>query len=95
MRLAVRVGGTVLEAGTGSGSMTHSLSRSVGPRGRVISYEFNQLRYEKAKVEFEGHGLANVELGHRNVCKDGFGDVSNVEGGKLSCVENEPDTSVS
>lgn len=83
MRLAVRVGGQVAEAGTGSGSMTHSLSRTVGPRGKVLSYEFNQPRYEKAKVEFDGHGLSNVDLSHRNVCKDGFGDVEGVEAGVL------------
>jgi len=76
----VRPGGKVLEAGTGSGSMTHSLSRSVGEKGKVLSYEYHEPRYLKAKEEFEGHGLRNVELSHRNVCKDGFGDVSGVEG---------------
>ncbi|ORY25237.1 tRNA methyltransferase complex GCD14 subunit-domain-containing protein [Naematelia encephala] len=80
MRLGVRVGGSVIEAGTGSGSMTHALSRSVGKRGRVQSYEYHRVRWEKAKVEFEEHGLDNVILQHRNVCKDGFGDdVSGVE----------------
>lgn len=34
------------------------------------------------RVEFERHGLASVHLEHRNVCKDGFGDVDNVEAGK-------------
>jgi tRNA (adenine57-N1/adenine58-N1)-methyltransferase len=33
-------------------------------------------------AEFESHGLSNVHLQHRNVCKDGFGDVSGVEAGK-------------
>jgi tRNA A58 N-methylase Trm61 len=79
MRLGVRPGGKVLEAGTGSGSMTHSLSRSVGKEGRVLSYEYHEPRYQKAKEEFEGHGLDNVTLSHRNVCKDGFGDVKEVE----------------
>jgi tRNA (adenine57-N1/adenine58-N1)-methyltransferase len=48
MRLGVRVGGKVMEAGTGSGSMTHSLSRTVGPRGKVLSFEYHRARYEKA-----------------------------------------------
>jgi tRNA (adenine57-N1/adenine58-N1)-methyltransferase len=80
MRLGVRPGGKVAEAGTGSGSMTHSLSRSVGESGRVLSYEYHEARYGKAKEEFESHGLENVTLSHRNVCKDGFGDVEGVEG---------------
>ncbi|WVF67042.1 hypothetical protein IAT40_001785 [Kwoniella sp. CBS 6097] len=80
MRLAVRVGGKVIEAGTGSGSMTHSLSRTVGPSGTVMSFEYHQPRYEKALEEFESHGLSNVTLQHRNVCKDGFGDANGVEG---------------
>ncbi|EKD03910.1 hypothetical protein A1Q2_01923 [Trichosporon asahii var. asahii CBS 8904] len=63
MRLGVRVGGRVIEAGTGSGSMTHSLSRAVGPSGHVHSFEYHKARFEKAG----------------NVCKDGFGDVENVE----------------
>ena len=60
--------------------MTHSLSRSVGVNGRVLSFEYHEARYGKAKEEFEEHGLGNVTLSHRNVCKDGFGDVQGVEG---------------
>ncbi|KAL7423500.1 tRNA (adenine-N(1)-)-methyltransferase catalytic subunit trm61 [Cryptotrichosporon argae] len=79
MRLNVRVGGTVVEAGTGSGSMTHSLARAVGPRGIVHSFEYHLQRYETARKEFEDHGLQNVALRHRNVCKDGFEGAENVE----------------
>lgn len=63
--------------------MTHSLSRTVGPSGYVGSYEYHATRCEKAKLEFEEHGLGNVRLEHRNVCKDGFGEVDKVEAGKL------------
>ncbi|ADV25205.1 tRNA (adenine(58)-N(1))-methyltransferase catalytic subunit TRM61 [Cryptococcus gattii E566] len=80
MRLGVRVGGKVIEAGTGSGSMTHSLSRSVGPNGQVMSFEYHRQRFETALKEFESHGLTNVRLQHRNVCKEGFGDAQGVEG---------------
>ncbi|WWD16829.1 hypothetical protein CI109_101261 [Kwoniella shandongensis] len=80
MKLAVRVGGKVIEAGTGSGSMTHSMSRSVGPKGQVFSFEYHRPRYEAALGEFEAHGLSNVKLQHRNVCKDGFEGASDVEG---------------
>lgn len=45
-------GATVLEAGAGSGSLTCSLLRAVGPSGRVLSYE---LREDHAAV-----AVANV-----------------------------------
>jgi tRNA (adenine57-N1/adenine58-N1)-methyltransferase len=37
--MGVGPGQTVLEAGTGSGSMTTALAHAVGPEGRVVSYE--------------------------------------------------------
>lgn len=46
-------GARVLEAGAGSGALTCSLLRAVGPEGRVISYE---LRDDHAE-----HALANVQ----------------------------------
>ena len=49
MKLGVRPGGTVIEAGTGSGSMTHALSRSVGSIGKVRSFEYHRPRFEKAR----------------------------------------------
>jgi len=40
--MGVGPGQTVMEAGTGSGSMTTALAYSVGPQGRVVSYEIKQ-----------------------------------------------------
>lgn len=73
-RLKIRPGSRVIESGTGSGSFTHSLARTVGTstNGKVFTYEFHQARYEQAKVEFEDHGLSNVHITHRDVCNDGF-----------------------
>lgn len=64
MRLGVRVYGKVVEAGTGSGSMTHSLARSVGPRGKVVSFEYHRVRYEKARYVSCGlWGLSLADVG--------------------------------
>ncbi|KAI9460268.1 tRNA methyltransferase complex GCD14 subunit [Russula earlei] len=71
--LYIRPGAVVLEAGTGSGSFTHSIARTVGPTGHVYSYEFHEARAGKAAEEFARHGLSDiVTLAHRNVCKSGF-----------------------
>ena len=48
----------VLETGTGSGSLTHSLARAVAPTGRVFTFEFHAGRAAKAREEFERHGLS-------------------------------------
>jgi tRNA (adenine57-N1/adenine58-N1)-methyltransferase len=49
----IHPGAAVLEAGAGSGALTCSLLRAVGPTGRVISYERRQDHLE--------HALRNVE----------------------------------
>jgi tRNA (adenine57-N1/adenine58-N1)-methyltransferase len=60
---------TVCESGTGSGAMSHCILRSIAPHGKLHTYEFNKIRAEKARVEFEGHGLGHlVEVHHRDVC---------------------------
>ncbi|KAL7438217.1 hypothetical protein ACHAXH_004487 [Discostella pseudostelligera] len=59
----------VCESGTGSGAMSHAILRSIAPHGKLHTYEFNKMRVEKARKEFEGHGLKHlVEVHHRDVC---------------------------
>ncbi|KAI9450426.1 tRNA methyltransferase complex subunit Cpd1 [Lactarius psammicola] len=71
--LHIRPGSVVIEAGTGSGSFTHSIARTVGSTGRVHTYEFHEARAKKAADEFARHGMSDiVSLAHRNVCKNGF-----------------------
>ncbi|KAI0755110.1 tRNA methyltransferase complex GCD14 subunit-domain-containing protein [Daedaleopsis nitida] len=71
--LDLKLGSKVIEAGTGSGSFSHSVARTVGPTGHLWSYEFHEARANKAREEFTRHGMDDVvTLTHRNVCKDGF-----------------------
>ncbi|ANB15788.1 Gcd14p [Sugiyamaella lignohabitans] len=72
-RLKIRPGSRVIEAGTGSGSFTHAISRSVDKRGHIFTYEFHEPRFLEAKKEIEDHGLADiVSITHRDVCNEGF-----------------------
>jgi tRNA (adenine57-N1/adenine58-N1)-methyltransferase catalytic subunit len=58
-------GARVLEAGAGSGALTCSLLRAVGPGGRVTSYELREDHAEHARRNVEtffGEAPANWEL---------------------------------
>ena len=55
--MGVGPGQTVMEAGTGSGSMTTALAHAVGPEGRVISYEVKQDVQNLARKNLARFGL--------------------------------------
>lgn len=61
-------GAIVVEAGSGSGSLTLALGRAVGPTGRVISYEVREDHHARAAANVEtwfealGEKPDNVEL---------------------------------
>src|SRR5512134_1008225 len=55
--MGVGPGQTVLEAGTGSGSMTTALAFTVGPEGRVVSYEVKQDGKNRARKNLTRFGL--------------------------------------
>ncbi|KAG4305533.1 hypothetical protein PORY_001089 [Pneumocystis oryctolagi] len=82
-KLQIQRGMTVLEAGTGSGSMTHALARAVGKTGKVFSYEYHAKRYSDAFNEFKRNQILSPEgpvvLSCQDVTVDGF----DIEGTKV------------
>ncbi|KAF9348229.1 tRNA (adenine-N(1)-)-methyltransferase catalytic subunit trm61 [Mortierella sp. AD094] len=72
--LNLKPGMSMIESGTGSGSFSHSIVRTLAPTGHLYTFEYHQERVNAAKKEFEDHGLLEmVTLQCRDVCKDGFG----------------------
>ncbi|HXF86487.1 MAG TPA: tRNA (adenine-N1)-methyltransferase [Anaerolineales bacterium] len=57
--MGVGPGQKVIEAGTGSGSMTTALAYAVGPQGRVISYEVREDIQNLARKNLTRFGLAS------------------------------------
>ena len=95
-------GSRVVESGTGSGSLTHSLARQVSPSGHVFTFEYHQDRREKARREFELHRLSDVVTSsHKNVYLDGFSFTSgpqdqlensaNNDGNGVECIDGTVD----
>ncbi|KAG1654999.1 hypothetical protein FOA52_008408 [Chlamydomonas sp. UWO 241] len=73
LNLELKPGSIVLESGTGSASLTHSLGRCVAPHGRVHSYEFHLERSDEARKELIASGLGSVcDVTHRDIMKGGF-----------------------
>jgi len=70
--MGVGHGQTVMEAGTGSGSMTTALAYTVGPQGRVISYEIKPDVQNLAKKNLTRFSLdSRVEFKLRDI-QEGF-----------------------
>uniref|UniRef100_A0A6J0UXB7 tRNA (adenine(58)-N(1))-methyltransferase catalytic subunit TRMT61A n=1 Tax=Pogona vitticeps TaxID=103695 RepID=A0A6J0UXB7_9SAUR len=78
MMLELKPGSIVCESGTGSGSLSHAIIRTIAPTGHLYTVEFHQQRAEKAIEEFREHEVDHlVTVKNQDVCKNGFG-VTNV-----------------
>ncbi len=74
--MGVGPGQTVMEAGTGSGSMTTALAHTVGPQGRVISYEVKPDVQNLARKNLTRFGFdSRVELKLRDI-QQGFDETN-------------------
>jgi tRNA (adenine57-N1/adenine58-N1)-methyltransferase len=61
-KLDIRPGSRVLEIGTGSGTFTLLLSRTVGPEGLVVTVEKEERHFKNARKNIEKYGeYRNVE----------------------------------
>src|ERR671939_1841443 len=70
--MGIGPGQTVMEAGTGSGSMTTALAPAVGPQGRVPSYEVKPDVQNLARKNLNRFGLdSRVDFKMRDIM-DGF-----------------------
>ncbi|GBP42399.1 tRNA (adenine(58)-N(1))-methyltransferase catalytic subunit TRMT61A [Eumeta japonica] len=75
LQLDLIPGSIIIEAGTGSGSLTHALIRRVRPHGHVYTFDFHEHRAKIAEEEFKSHGIDDfVTVSHRDVCNLGFGE---------------------
>ncbi|CAD0204753.1 unnamed protein product [Chrysodeixis includens] len=73
LQLDLMPGCVVIEAGTGSGSLTHALIRRVRPHGHVYTFDFHEHRAKIAQEEFQQHGLGDfVTAKHKDVLAEGF-----------------------
>lgn len=74
MLLELKPGSVVCESGTGSGSLSHAILRSIAPTGHLHTVEFHQQRAEKVAEEFQEHRVDHlVTVRNQDVCRDGFG----------------------
>jgi len=74
--MSVGPGQTVLEAGTGSGSMTVALAYAVGPQGHVVTYERRPEFQQLARKNLERLGLdARVDFKAGDIA-DGFSETN-------------------
>lgn len=73
MHLELKPGSVVLESGTGSASLTHSLIRAIAPTGHVHTFEFHPERAKEAEKEFSKHSVSKfVTVQQRNIEELGF-----------------------
>lgn len=73
MELEIKPGSIVIEAGTGSGSLSHAIIRAVKEHGHLYTFDFHEARVQAATEEFTKHGFKEyVTAQHRDVCTDGF-----------------------
>lgn len=74
LKMAIREGIDVIEAGTGSGALTSLLAMLVGENGHVYSYERRAKKQERAKTNVRRLGVDHRVTFHHQDIRDGFNE---------------------
>lgn len=60
--------------GTGSGSLSRAIARTIAPSGHLFTFEYHAQRASAARQDFLDSGLAGViTVTNRDVCELGYG----------------------
>src|SRR5215831_189438 len=71
-RAGARPGMVCMDAGCGGGDLTFDLARIVGPEGRVVGVDFDEVKLELARNEAHVQQLSNVEFRKADLTKPGL-----------------------
>ena len=72
-RAGVRPGMNCLEVGCGSGDVAFDLARIVGPEGKVVAIDIDEIKLQLARQEAAQHRLTNLEFRPANILEDELG----------------------
>lgn len=93
LQLDIKPGSIIVEAGTGSGSLSHAIIRACRPKGFLFTYDINESRVKHAQSEFNEHGFGdNVLVTHRNICELGCGEELKEKNKVDACILDLPQT---
>ena len=69
-RVGIRPGMACLEVGCGSGDLAFDMARMVGPEGRVLATDIDEIKLELARRESETLQLTNVDFTFGDITQD-------------------------